>query len=123
MPLSPGTRVGQYEVIRPIGAGGMGEVYLGRDVRLNRDVALKTLLASASPDPELVVRFEREAQTLAALNHPNIAHIYGIEEIAGGYMIVMELVAGPTLADRIDRGAVPIEEAVPIATQLLGALE
>ena len=123
MPLSPGTRIGQYEVIRPIGAGGMGEVYLGRDTRLNRDVALKTLLQNAVLDSELVVRFEREAQTLAALNHPNIAHIYGIEEIEGGYMIVMELVAGPTLADRIDHGPVSMDEAMPIAAQLLGALE
>jgi serine/threonine protein kinase len=123
MPLTPGTRIGAYEVGAPLGTGGMGEVYLARDIRLNRQVALKTLLDGHTEDQELVARLEREAQMLAELNHPNIAQIYSIEEISGGLALVMELVEGPTLAERILRGPVGMAEAILIATQLASALE
>jgi serine/threonine protein kinase len=123
MPLTPGTRIGAYEVGAPLGTGGMGEVYLARDIRLNRQVALKTLLDGHTEDQELVARLEREAQMLAVLNHPNIAQIYSIEEISGGLALVMELVEGPTLAERILRGPVGMAEAILIATQLASALE
>jgi serine/threonine protein kinase/Tol biopolymer transport system component len=126
--LSPGTRLGVYEVTAQIGAGGMGEVYRVRDTKLGRDVALKILPAAFSSDAERLARFEREAKTLAALNHPHIAQIYGIEEgpaDAGHYMraLVMELVDGEDLAQRIGRGAIPIDEALPIAKQIVDALE
>ena len=114
MPLEPGVRLGPYEVIAPLGAGGMGEVYRGRDARLKRDVALKLLPASFAEDPERLARFEREAQALAALNHPNIAAIYGFEEAGSQPALVLELVEGETLAERIARGAVPSSEALPI---------
>ena len=108
MPLAPGTRLGPYEVIAPLGAGGMGEVYRGRDARLKRDVALKILPAFFAADADRLARFEREAQALAALNHPNIAAIYGFEEgtgeSAGERALVLELVEGETLAERIARG-------------------
>jgi eukaryotic-like serine/threonine-protein kinase len=125
MPLEPGTRLGPYEVIAPLGAGGMGEVYRGRDGRLKRDVALKILPASVAADPERLARFEREAQALAALNHPNIAAIYGFEEgsAAGERALVLELVEGETLAERIARGAIPSSEALTIARQIATALE
>ena len=123
MPLSPGVRFGAYEVVSPIGAGGMGEVYRARDTRLGRDVALKILPDAFAGDPERLARFEREAKTLAALNHPNIAQIYGVEESGGVRALVLEFVAGPTLADRIADGPVPAEAATAIARQIALALE
>jgi serine/threonine protein kinase len=98
MPLSSGTRLGPYELISPLGAGGMGEVYRGRDSKLGRDVALKVLPESLASGAEHMARFQREAQVLASLNHTNIASIYGLEESAGVCALVMELVEGPTLA-------------------------
>src|SRR3984893_8716034 len=119
MPLSVGDRLGAYEILMPIGAGGMGEVYRARDTKLDRDVAIKIVPESFAHDPERIARFEREARVLAALNHPNIAQIYGLEERA----LIMELVEGPTLAERIAKGALPIEEALGIAKQIAEALE
>ena len=123
MALPPGTRFGPYEVAVQIGVGGMGEVYRARDTKLDRDVAIKVLPASLAGDPDRIARFQREAKTLAALNHPNIAAIYGLEEGDRTKALVMELVEGPTLADRIAQGAVPVDEALPIATQIAEALE
>src|SRR5437763_6038477 len=123
MPLSPGSRIGSYEIVSPIGAGGMGEVYRARDTKLGRDVAIKVLPDTVAQDPERLARFEREAKTLAALNHSNIAHIHGFEDSTGVPALVMELVEGPTLADRIARGPIPIDEALPIAKQIAEALE
>ncbi len=118
-----GSRVGAFEVGPLLGAGGMGEVYRARDVALNRDVALKILPGPFALDPDRLARFKREAQVLASLNHPNIAAIHGFEESDGVQALVLELVEGPTLADRIARGPVPIVEAVPIARQIAEALE
>jgi len=123
MPLSIGTRLGPYEVLGPLGAGGMGEVYRARDTRLNRDVALKILPEAFTQDPDRMHRFEREAQVLASLNHPNIAVLYGLEESGGVRALVMELVEGPTLAERIQAGPIPLDEGVPIAKQIAEALE
>src|SRR5215510_5288169 len=113
MSLSAGTRLGPYEIVTPLGAGGMGEVYRARDTKLNREVAIKVLPESLADDRERLARFSREAQVLAALNHPNIAHIHGFEDSTGVPALVMELVEGPTLADRIAQGAMPLDEAVP----------
>jgi hypothetical protein len=121
--LTPGSRLGPYDIQVLIGQGGMGEVYRATDTRLKRAVALKVLPQSLSSDPERLARFEREAQTLAALNHPHIAAIFGIEESNGTRALVMELVEGPTLADRIARGPIPLDEALPIARQIAEALE
>src|SRR5580765_7433430 len=107
MPLVPGSRLGPFEILGAIGSGGMGEVYRARDTKLNRDVAIKVLPDLFARDPERLTRFTREAQTLASLNHPNVAHVYGVEERA----LVMELVEGEDLAQRIARGAVPVDEA------------
>src|SRR5262245_35379619 len=123
MSLLPGARLGPYEVVAPLGAGGMGEVYRARDTKLDRDVALKILLESFANDGDRMMRFEREAKTLASLNHPHIAQIYGLEQSSSVSALVMELVEGDTLADRIARGAVPLEEAIPIASQIADALE
>src|SRR6266516_297781 len=101
MSLSAGTRLGPYEILSALGAGGMGEVYRATDTKLNRDVALKVLLPSVANDPDRLARFCREAQVLACLNHPNIAQIYGLEDSCETRALVMELVEGPTLADRI----------------------
>src|SRR3712207_6152176 len=106
MSVAPGTRIGVYEVVALIGAGGMGEVYRARDTRLKRDVAIKVLPNAFAQDSERLARFQREAEVLATLNHPNIAQIYGVEALA----LVLELVAGPTLADRIAQGPIPIDE-------------
>jgi serine/threonine protein kinase len=119
MTLATGSRVGVYEVLAPLGAGGMGEVYRARDTRLKRDVAIKILPEIFAANPERLARFEREAQLLASLNHPHIAQIYGLEERA----LVMELVEGETLAARIARGPVPLDEALSIARQIAEALE
>ncbi len=123
MPLGPGTRLGPYEVIAAIGAGGMGEVYRARDTKLNRDVALKILPPTFASDPDRLARFHREAQVLASLNHPHIAAIYGFEDSGDTHALVLELVDGPTLADRIAQGPIPVDEALVIATQIAEALE
>jgi eukaryotic-like serine/threonine-protein kinase len=123
MTLSLGTRLGPYEIVAAIGAGGMGEVYRAHDSKLGRDVALKVLPESFALDPDRLARFHREAQVLAALNHPNIAQIYGFEDSGPTHALVMELVDGPTLADRIQQGPVPAAEALPIARQIASALE
>ena len=121
--LTPGSRLGVYEVVSSLGAGGMGEVYRARDAKLGRDVALKILPDAVAADADRVARFEREARTLAALNHPHIAQIYGFEQSGGVSALVMELVEGEDLAVRIARGAIPIDEALPIALQIAEALE
>ena len=118
MAFDPGTRVGPYEILAAIGAGGMGQVYRARDTRLKRDVALKFLPESFAADPDRRARFQREAEVLASLSHLNIAGIYGLEESAGGPALVMELVEGETLADRLARGPIPVGEALPIARQI-----
>ena len=130
MSLTVGTRLGSYEIVAPIGAGGMGEVYRARDTKLNRDVAIKVLLPAVANDPDRVARFRREAQVLASLNHPNIAAIYGLEESDDIRALVMELVEGPTLADRIEVSRLKsqgsgllLDEALPIAKQIAEALE
>ncbi|MBA2260430.1 MAG: serine/threonine protein kinase, partial [Acidobacteria bacterium] len=125
MHLSVGTRLGPYEIVSPLGAGGMGEVYRARDTQLNRNVAIKVLPELFALDAERLARFTREAQTLAALNHPNIAQIYGLESAgaAGTRALVMELVEGEDLSVVIERGAVPLAEALPIARQIADALE
>ena len=121
--LSPGTRLGPYEVTIQIGVGGMGEVYRATDTNLKRSVAIKVLPASVAADAERLARFQREAEVLAALNHSNIAQIYGLEKREGTIALVMELVEGPTIADRIAQGAIPLDEALPIAKQIAHALE
>jgi eukaryotic-like serine/threonine-protein kinase len=117
-----GTKLGPYEILAPLGAGGMGEVYRASDSKLNRDVALKILPAIFTHDPERMARFRREAQVLASLNHPNIGSIYGLEEWNNLRVLVFELVDGPTLADRISGGAIPLEEALAIARQIADAM-
>src|SRR5262245_39338555 len=116
--LQPGNTLGPYTVLEFIGAGGMGEVYHARDVDLNRDVALKVRPAAFALDPDRLARFRREAQMLAALNHPNIAMIYGLENSGGAQALVLELVEGMTLASRIAKGRIPIHDALSIAKQL-----
>ena len=123
MSLIVGARLGHYEVTAPLGAGGMGEVFRARDTRLNRDVALKVLPAAFTADPQRLTRLTREAQLLASLNHPNIASIHGLEDAGDGRALVLELVEGPTLADRIAQGPIPTNEAFAIAKQILDALE
>ena len=128
--LSPGTRVGTFEIVAPLGSGGMGEVYRARDARLNRDVAIKVLPEIFTVDPERLARFRREAQVLASLNHTNIGHIYGLEDTAPAgsglspvCALVLELVEGPTLAERIAEGPMPLDDVLPIARQIADALE
>src|SRR5271157_1313534 len=123
MALTSGTKLGPYEIRSPLGAGGMGEVYRAADSKLGRDVALKVILPEFAQDARLMSRFQREAQVLASLNHTNIASIYGLEDSGGVRALVMELVEGPTLADRIKEGAIPLEEALPIAKQIAEGLE
>src|SRR2546426_4822764 len=123
MPLTAGTRLGPYEVVALIGAGGMGEVYRARDGKLGREVAVKVLPPGLAGDPERLARFEREAKVLAALNHPNIAHIHGFEDSTGVPGLVMELVEGPTLADRIARGPLPVHDTLTITPQIADALD
>jgi serine/threonine protein kinase len=123
MALTPGARLGPYEIIAPLGAGGMGEVYRARDTKLDRPVAIKTLPESFAHHPDRLARFEREAHLLASLNHPNIAIIYGLEEADGIRALVLELVEGEDLAQRIARGAIPLNEVLPIAKQIAEALE
>ena len=123
MVLNPGTRFGPYEIGAQIGAGGMGEVYRASDTKLKRQVAIKVLSASLAFDADRLARFQREAEVLASLNHPNIAAIYGLEESDGLKALVMEFVEGPTLADRIAEGPISLDEASPIAKQIAEALE
>ena len=123
MSLSPGTRIGIYEVTAKIGEGGMGEVYQARDTTLDRDVALKVLPEAFTADPDRLARFRREAKVLASLNHPNIGAIYGLESSGGIQALVLELIDGPTLADRIAEGPIPVDDVLAIAKQIAGALE
>ena len=121
--LAPGTRLGSYEVTGSLGKGGMGEVYRARDTRLERDVALKVLPDDVASDRDRLARFEREARLLAALNHPHIAAIYGVEDMGATHALVMELAEGPTLQERIAEGPMPVDEALDVARQMAGALE
>ena len=123
MVIEAGSHLGPYEVLSPLGAGGMGEVWRARDTRLGREVALKFLPAGFADDPERRARFEREAKVLASLNHPHIAVLYGLEHLDGQHALVMELVEGEGLDERIARGAIPVDEALPIAVQIAEALE
>ena len=123
MALETGTRVGVYEVSEKIGEGGMGEVYRAHDTTLDRDVALKVLPEGFGADADRLARFQREAKVLASLNHTNIGHIYGIEEIDSTHALVLELIEGPTLADRIAEGPIPVDETLDIARQIADALE
>jgi eukaryotic-like serine/threonine-protein kinase len=123
MSITAGTKLGPYEIVAPLGAGGMGEVYRARDRKLNRDVALKVLPEPFALDADRLARFRREAQVLASLNHPNIGIIHGLEDTGGVTALVLELVEGPTLADRIAQGQLPLDEALPIARQIAEALE
>src|SRR4030095_4792062 len=123
MALAPGARLGPYKITAQIGVGGMGEVYRATDTNLGRQVAIKVLPDTFAEDPERLARFDREAKTLASLNHPNIAIIHGLEKADGMRALVMELVEGSTLADRIAQGRIPVEEALPIARQIADALE
>ena len=138
MLLIAGTRLGSYEILSTLGAGGMGEVYRAREMKLNRDVALKILPELFAADPDRLARFKREAQVLASLNHPNIAAIYGLEEGPVDHLrqsssgqearyyvraLVLELVEGPTLADRIAHGPISLDEVPPITRQTADALE
>ena len=123
MSLATGSKLGPYEIVAPLGAGGMGEVYRAKDTRLGRDVALKVIPEAFASDAQRMARFEREAKVLASLNHPNIAVLYGFEESNGTRALVMELVDGPMLAERIKQGALALEEALPIAKQIAEALE
>ena len=123
MALSTGARLGVYEIGSPLGAGGMGEVYRAHDTTLGRDVALKILPENFAHDADRLARFKREAQVLASINHPHIAAIYGFEASNGLPALVMELIEGPTLADRIAKGPIPLDDALPIAKQIAEALE
>jgi len=125
MPLSPGSRIGAYEILGPLGAGGMGEVYRARDPRLGRDVAIKVLPAAVAASPERLARFEREARMVATLNHPNIVTLHSIEDAGGVRFLTMELVDGPSLDRLITPGGLPVarvlELAIPMADALVAA--
>src|SRR5688572_22310381 len=123
MAIGPGSRLGPYEITALIGEGGMGKVWRAHHTGLKRDDALKVLPDAFASDPDRLARFQREAQVLASLNHPNIAHVHGLERSDGVQALVMELVEGPTLADRIARGPIPVDEALAIAKQIAEALE
>ncbi len=123
MTLPAGTRLGSYEIVAPLGAGGMGEVYRARDPKLNREVAIKVLPVAVATDAERLARFEREAQLLASLNHPNIAAIYGLDDEGDVLFLVLELVEGEDLADRLKRGMIPLDESLELARQIALALE
>ena len=114
MSVSPGDKLGAYEILSQIGVGGMGEVYLARDTTLGREVAIKVLPEAFAKDAERLARFEREARLLASLNHPNIATVHGLEQSGDVRFLVMELVPGETLAERIEQGAIPLDEALPL---------
>src|SRR5215831_3519437 len=123
MSLAPGARIGSYEILSRLGEGGMGVVFRARDTQLLRDVAVKLLPDHFAADAGRLARFQREAQLLASFNHPNIAQIYGFEQAGSSGAIVMELVEGETLADRLKRGPFPVDAAIPIAKQIVDALE
>jgi eukaryotic-like serine/threonine-protein kinase len=123
MGLAPGTRVGPYEIVHLLGAGGMGEVYRAHDAKLVRDVAVKILPTTTLPNADQLARFHREARLLATLSHPHIAAIYGLEEFGQTPAIVLELVEGPTLADQLLRGPLPVRDALKIGRQIAEALE
>src|SRR5215813_4896541 len=123
MSLQIGQQLGSYEITALLGKGGMGEVYRAHDSKLKRDVAIKTLPEEFSRDHDRVNRFQREAEVLASLNHPNIAGIYDLQEASGSRFLVLEVVEGETLADRLARGAIPVDEALHIATSICEALE
>src|SRR5262245_35550131 len=123
MSLTPGTRIGPYELSAQVGVGGMGEVYRAMDTNLKRSVAIKVLPETVAMDADRLARFQREAETLAALNHPHVAQIYGLEKSTGITALVMEFVEGPTLAERIAGAALAIGETVAIVTQIAKALE
>ena len=123
MPLSPGDKLGQFDVLSLLGRGGMGEVYRARDTQLKREVALKVLPAAFSSDPDRLARFQREAELLASLDHPNIGHIYGMVQSERNWALVLALIEGPTLDDRIKQGPLPVDEAIAISKQIIDALE
>ena len=123
MPLDAGTPLGPYEILSPIGAGGMGEVYKARDTRLDRTVAIKVLPEHVAADPDLKQRFEREARTVAALNHPHICTLFDIGREGETDFLVMEYLDGETLAQRLEKGALPLEQALQIAIQIADALD
>ena len=123
MALAPGTRLGPYEILGPLGAGGMGEVYRARDQRLGRDVAVKALPDAFAKEPDRASRFEREAKLLASLSHPNIGAIYGLEEVSGQRYLVLEYIEGESLAQRLVRGPLPISEAIDVCRQIAAGLE
>jgi serine/threonine protein kinase len=123
MLVAAGTRIGTYEIAGPLGSGGMGEVYRATDTRLKRQVAIKILPAALAGDPDRLARFQREAEVLASLNHPHIAAVYGLEDSGTSKALAMELVEGPTLADRIAQAPVQVDEALSIARQVAEALE
>jgi serine/threonine-protein kinase len=123
MTLKPGSIVGSFEILSPLGAGGMGEVWRARESKLQREVAIKALPGGFASDPERLSRFEREAQTLASLNHPNIAVIHELLQDGAARLLVLELVEGETLAERIRRGPLPVDEAIALARQVTNALE
>ncbi|MCH7604071.1 MAG: serine/threonine protein kinase, partial [Planctomycetes bacterium] len=120
---TPPNQIGTYTITREIGRGGMGVVYLARDTKLDRDVAIKALPAEFAEDKERLDRFEREAKLLASLNHPHIATIFGLEEADGNQYLILEYIEGETLAERLERGAIPVSEALPIAGQIAEAME
>src|SRR5688572_7671277 len=118
-----GRRIGPYEVTAHLGAGGMGEVFRAHDTKLGRDIAIKILPSLFTDDPDRLARFDREARVLASLNHPHIGAIYGVEQSEGGPALILELVEGPTLADRVARGSIPLTESLGIASQIVDALD
>ena len=123
MPIAPGTKLGPYEIVAPLGAGGMGEVYRARDTRLERAVAVKILPAQFSSDPIRKQRFEREAKTISSLNHPNICTLHDIGSQDGVDYLVMECVEGETLAKRLEKGALPVEQVLKLGAQIADALD
>src|SRR6201993_2847654 len=123
MPLASGTKLGPYEILSPLGAGGMGEVYRARDTRLGRDVAVKILPAEFSADPVRKQRFEREARTISGLNHPNICTLHDIGSQDGVNYLVMECVEGETLAKRLEKGPLPLEQVLKYGAQVADALD
>ena len=123
MPLTPGTTLGPYEIQAPLGAGGMGEVYKARDTRLDRTVAIKVLPEHVASDPDLKQRFEREAKTISSLNHPHICTLYDIGSQDGIDFLVMEYLEGDTLAQRLEKGALPLDQALTVAIEIADALD
>jgi eukaryotic-like serine/threonine-protein kinase len=123
MPLTPGTTLGTYEILAPIGAGGMGEVYRARDSRLGREVAIKVLPRDLASTPEIIARFEREARLISSLNHPNICIVHDVGHEGDDFYLVMELIEGESLADRIVRGALPTGDVLRFGIQIADALD